>query len=79
MRAWDGGTDAKELVHQLRAEQRHWGMDTCVIDLAHRSTHAEVASAIEELGTVVRPRLQLESVPLALEDMWDRANADQRP
>lgn len=72
VRDWADSMDTHDLIGHLRLEQAAWGMDTAVIDLSDRSPEAQSA-AIEEIGRSVRPSLQLDTIPVALAQLWDRA------
>jgi alkanesulfonate monooxygenase SsuD/methylene tetrahydromethanopterin reductase-like flavin-dependent oxidoreductase (luciferase family) len=56
-------TGASELLARLRAARAAWGQDWAVVRAP--------AAAADEIGSIVRPRVQLERLPFGLEQHWD--------
>lgn len=65
-----GHLDADRLVHALRDEQHGWGLDVLVAQLPDALSVDGRVTAVRELATKVRPRVQLDRLPPGLEDFW---------
>jgi hypothetical protein len=69
----DGAFTAPELVEQLRADQRAWGLDTAVLRLRPDLDHDGWARAVSSLASQVRPRLSMYELPAGLDQHWSGA------
>lgn len=81
-----GNVDADRLVGALRAEQRGWGLDVLIVRLPDALSLDGRITAVRDLATKVRPRVQLDRLPPGLEDFWrehwqtaDELAAEHRP
>jgi hypothetical protein len=69
-----GDPDAS--VETLRTEQSGWGMDTCILSI--QGSLAERLDAIDEIGELVRPRVQLAQLPPGVEALWATNYAERK-
>lgn len=77
LRAWDPvREDATALADRLRGERDDWGLDTALLRLAADPGSAAWLSALDELASVVRPRLQQDRLPAGLEELWDAERSE---
>ncbi|MGH9245413.1 MAG: LLM class flavin-dependent oxidoreductase [Acidimicrobiales bacterium] len=70
----DGAIDAAAIVESLRAERAAWGLDVALLRLPGSGRMA----ALETIAHAVRPRLQLDSLPLGLDEFWSRRPTSTR-
>jgi len=83
----DGRFDDEALVARLRDEQRRWGMDVVVLQLPRELSVAGRERAVDAVARRVRPRVQLDRLPVGLEEFWrdelhgrlDRARENEVP
>lgn len=75
-----GHVDADQLVDALRHEQHTWGLDVLIVQLPEALSLDGRLTAIRDLATRVRPRVQLDTLPPGLEDFWREhwQSADER-
>ena len=66
----DGAIDADALVAALRAEREAWGLDVLLARLPGGLAAPARERAMRALASAVRPRLQLDRLPAALEREW---------
>ena len=67
----DGTLHVEDLVSALVSEREAWGMDVAVLRLPPIEGRAQ-RRALQTLASAVRPRLQLDRLPVGLERLWGR-------
>jgi alkanesulfonate monooxygenase SsuD/methylene tetrahydromethanopterin reductase-like flavin-dependent oxidoreductase (luciferase family) len=70
--AGTGELDAEVLVRSLRRRQQAWGMDVAILELPELDARAR-RRALRSIATDVRPRLQLDHLPVGLEQHWNQS------
>lgn len=72
IRTWDpAGEDATALAARLKGERDASGLDTVLVHVTARPGGREWQAALDELASVVRPRLQMDRLPEGLETFWN--------
>lgn len=82
IRTWDpAGEDATDLAARLKGERDASGLDTALVHVATRPGGREWQSALADLASVVRPRVQMDRLPDGLEAFWNeqRHSGPHRP
>ncbi len=76
----DGGLDSDAFVAALRDEREQWGLDVAVIRLPGSLGDRARVHTIDDIGRLVRPRVQLDALPAGLEAHWQQtiANTDEK-
>lgn len=72
----DGDFDDQAVVARLRAESLSWGLDVAILALPEGLDEAAHARAVERIGSLVRPQLQMHVPPV---DLLEHLEAKLRP
>lgn len=78
--AWDPAReDGVAFAGRLSAERDGTGLDTALVQLTPEPGGAGWLDGLAELASTVRPRAQMDELPLGLEDFWDRHLSQAHP
>jgi hypothetical protein len=67
----DGLVGHHRLVDDLQAAQRSWGLDTALLRIPAGLTGGTWEGLVRDVQRLVRPRVQLDRLPLGLTEIWD--------
>jgi ketosteroid isomerase-like protein len=75
----DGLLDSDALVGRLRAEREAWGIDVVFFKLPGEADDALVRAVLEQLAADIVPRMQLDALPVGLEQHWAATGRPEAP